>query len=92
MSIYEEHSAFFKQPIHLKPHEQNNPLEVIADFFDDFELHEVRLYIQQLCMVALTTDNALFTESRDRKDIRFFCEQLEICLEANCLLVAKHST
>src|SRR6266852_2019278 len=79
------------QLLKLNEEERNNPLMVIDGFFGDYHLQEVREEIQQLQQVALFTDNDTYNNARERSNLVFFCEKLEILAEAAYLLKEKEN-
>lgn len=56
--------------------------QVISDFFDDFNLSDIRQVLWQLVEVATTTDNDLFQEPEARADLFHQYSRLEELIEA----------
>ncbi len=79
MSHFKDHPEIFNQLIRLG---DEDPETVIKNFFIAYKLCEIRQHLWDLVEVAITTDNDVFEDSRNRNNIVWFYRQLEEALEA----------
>lgn len=63
MHPFDLHFEFYNKPILLIEEELANPLFVIKQFFNDYQLIEVRKHLQSLLVVAITSNDELYTET-----------------------------
>lgn len=82
MSPYSEHPQFYNQPIWLSDKQKSNPCGVLASFFDDHRLSELREFLYQVSETCLTSEEPPFSEARKRADFLYYQRQVEILLEA----------
>lgn len=59
-----------------------DPYEIIKDYFDDREMYEIRIRLWNLIETALCSPNIQFHEPAERQHLIFFCGQLEGLIEA----------
>lgn len=59
-----------------------DPYEVIADFFERYELHECEAAIWRLLSAAFGSEDADLWDKHDRSDAVFFCRNLDQVLKA----------
>src|SRR5579872_3379923 len=86
MSIYNYNPAVFDHPLRLMMEEREFPHAVLAAFFTDYKLSEVRHNLWEMVQACLTTDNIAFQGPEERGDLLMHYERLEILLEACYLL------
>jgi hypothetical protein len=89
MHYFDRQSTFYNQPVKLTQEEKENPTKVIADFFSDFDLAEVRTNLAAWLECALITNNPQFADPAQRACIYVFSEKLEELVEAAYILVGK---
>jgi hypothetical protein len=73
-------TAFLNEPFHLD--QNSDPATVIANFFVDFSLADVRDILWQMTKVGLTTENEQYSEAVDRADLYHHYSRLEELIEA----------
>lgn len=76
------------QPSTLSAGELNNPLMVIADFFDNNELHEVRDKLWELYK-GWVNNSIDFAEGEENADMLFFYSQLLLFINASFINTEK---
>jgi len=86
MHPFLEEPALFDQPMRLGREERREPVRAIADFFNDYRLHECRHQLWVMVETCLTTDSGEFGEAEERAELLQFCKDLEGLLEAGWLL------
>lgn len=82
MHDFNLHSEFYNQPILLTEEEQKKTLLSIREFFENISLLEVRILLNSLLEVALSTNNTLFSEAADRDTALYLINQLEKLVES----------
>jgi hypothetical protein len=87
MSYYINHPEFFNGPVRLTQQEQQDPLSVVSQFFDDFSLSEIREINEQVTHACLATDMSPFENSSERDRLICYREYQERALEAAFLLL-----
>jgi hypothetical protein len=86
MLQYRNHRETFNNPILLSKEEMTEPLSVIANFFDDYSLSEIRAFNQEMDLVCLTSDSHPFDNGRERDRLLDFRQNELRLLEAAYLL------
>ncbi|MDP4265179.1 MAG: hypothetical protein Q8941_21815 [Bacteroidota bacterium] len=86
MSIYKQNESFYNQPIRLTEEQKKDPIQVIDDFFDAFELASSREQIADWLQCALASDNVQFAEPLQRDRIILFAEKIEELMEAALII------
>src|SRR5579864_5808418 len=86
MSFFQHQAEFYDLPIHLSPQQKDAPNEVLADFFVDHRLSQLRDYLYEISEACLTTDEWPFREARKRAELLFYLKKLEIFFEAAFLV------
>jgi len=81
---------FYYKPILLTKNELANPRIVIQQFYENYQLIEVRKHLHNLLEVAVTSSNALYAEAKERGAVVCFCERIENFVEADLLLTNIH--
>jgi hypothetical protein len=89
MNFFDEHSEFFNKPVKLYPDQISNPTKVIKDFFGDFTLTDVRVYLHKVVECALTSNNSQFMVAKERSEIYHFAQRLEELAGAAYLVKGK---
>ena len=69
-----------KEPIRVLP--TDVPIQIVDDFYTDFNLPEIRAHNARVLICALTTDNEDYMLPEQRGDIIFYFNRLEVFLEA----------
>lgn len=91
MQPFDLHPEFYNQPIWLTEEEKQNPMLVIKQFFDDVKLIEVRTHLYNLLEVAITKNDTIYDDAKERDAVLCFVKQLEKLVEAaNCILKIAH--
>lgn len=72
--------------IRLTPEQCNDPASVVAEFFLNYHLHDVRTILWQWLWAGVANSNGHFTSAIERSDLLFLYENLERLIEANYLL------
>ena len=88
MSHYLNHPEFYGNPVLLTDTERQDPNGVLRDFFEDYNLAELRQINQDIKEVCLTTDRPPFSESENRADHLLYQDKLMRVLEA-AFVIAK---
>jgi len=86
MQHFRQHIAFYNQPIRLTEEQQQEPIIVIREFFQNFHLVEIRQKLWNWFETAITTEYGLFEEATDRSGLMQFYSQLEELVEAAYLI------
>jgi hypothetical protein len=86
MSHYFEHPDFYNKPVFLSEEQIRDPLQVLRDFFIDYNLCELRQINEDISEVYLTTDRPPFSEPEDRANHIAYSQHLIVALEAASLL------
>ncbi len=87
MSYFLDQPALFDQPLRLGKKEREDPFGVMADFFNDYRLHECRHQLWQMAECCLTTETGSFDEAEERAVMLQYYKDLEGLLEAAWLIV-----
>ncbi len=66
MQPFHAHKEFFNSPVLTG---DQDPYEIIKDYFDDREMYEVRIKLWNLVETALCSPNIQFHESAERQQI-----------------------
>lgn len=56
--ISAEYPDWCRKPFKLTMAEVENPIEVVAEFFDEYTLQDIRIYLKDCLLDALQTDDA----------------------------------
>jgi hypothetical protein len=86
MNQFERHYSFYNKSVRLTEKEQLIPLEVIREFFQSSHLYEIRSSLWDLVETGLIAKNSRFSNSKERRHLLWFYEQLEIMIESAFLL------
>jgi hypothetical protein len=86
MLQYRNNREIFNNPIHLSKEEATEPLSVVAQFFDDYSLSEIRAFTQEMDFVCLTSDTHPFDSGSERDRLLDFRQNELRLLEAAYLL------
>jgi len=88
MQCIEQNRDFFDRPVCLSPEDRENPLRALVLYFNQFELSDARIHLQQLLYSSICSDCGDFDEASARRDAYWFVKCTEELLEA-ALLVAE---
>jgi hypothetical protein len=86
MSHYLNHPDFYNKPVCLSEDQILDPIQVLRDFFTDYNLSEVRDILSTNAEVCLTCDIHPYDAGEKRCDFLLFQKKLELLLEAAFLL------
>jgi hypothetical protein len=86
MTQFDIHSEFYDHPIRLK---DEKPKDVIKNFFGAYKLSEIRAHLWNMVEVAITSENYVFDESRERDKLIWFYQQIEELIEAAYMISQK---
>jgi hypothetical protein len=86
MLQYRTHREIFNNPILLSKEETTEPLTIIAQFFDDYSLSEIRAFNEDIDFVCLTSDKHPFDSGSERDRLLDFRQNELRLLEAAYLL------
>lgn len=86
MTPFQNHPAFYNQPIRLAPEEQQDPRTVLQEFLSECPLAECRQLLWQMVEIALQADHTLYDGAEERHRLLWFYQQVEKVLEAGWLL------
>jgi len=89
MHCIEQNKDFFDRPVCLSPIEREYPLRVLKNYFDQFDLSEVRIQLYQLYNNAINSKGD-FDDAKERKNISWFVQVTEEALEAALLVAQKY--
>jgi|SRR6186713_847220 len=92
MSVFLQQAEFYNLPIHLTDEQKANLPQVLANFFVDYRLSELRDLLSQIDEVCLTTNTWPFCEPEKRADLILYHKKLEILFEATFLIAEQHQT
>ena len=81
----------FDLSFRLTNEEMENPLQILKEFFCDYNLNELRHTLWEIVEACLTTDNDQFSEAEQRGDLLTFYEKAETLLEAVYILVKQNT-
>jgi hypothetical protein len=76
------------QVVRLSKEEQQQPIDVIACFFDCYHLKDFREMLWDWLLAALGTDSGIYDKGRERSNLIFFYQKMETLVEAAYLLQA----
>jgi hypothetical protein len=80
------------QLLHLSKEQQQQPLEVLACFFDCYHLKDLRELLWDWLLAALGTDSGIYDKGRERSNLIFLYQKVEALVEAAYLLRLEQST
>ena len=86
MSYYLKHPEFFNQPLLLSEELQKDPGAILYRFFTDYNLSELREYLDEMQQTCLTTDNSPFDVPTKRGDLLLLIKNITRLLEAAYLI------
>jgi hypothetical protein len=86
MSHYLTHQGFYNKPIFLTEEQILNPIQVLRDFFTDYNLSELRQINEDIKEHCLTTDRVPFSEPENRENHLHYHQKLMGLLEAASIL------
>ena len=90
MSQYLDKKDLYDRVLLLRDDEKQDPMGVIAQFFEDYRLHECRHTLWAMVETCLTTDNTEFSDPEERGNLLQRWRDLERFLEAGTLLLQAH--
>jgi hypothetical protein len=91
MSHFLQHAHFFNQPVWLTDKQQQDPMQVLTRFTEDYTLSELRTHLSEMGDACLTTDNPHFDDPESRANLLLLHVKLEMLLEGVYLLVKRHT-
>lgn len=71
--------------LRLSPEQFKDPASVIAEFFVNYHLKDIREILWQWVWVGVANSNGHFDSDLERSNLLFFYENLEKLIEANYL-------
>ena len=80
----------FNQLTRLSQEEQENPAEVLNEFFESYHLKEIKEYLWDWLVAALSSNNGTYQTGEARSNLLFFYENIETLAEATFLLHQKN--
>lgn len=80
----------FNQLTCLSQEEQENPAEVLEAFFENYHLKEIKEYLWDWLVAALSSNNGTYQTGEARSNLLFFYENIETLAEAIFLLHQKN--
>jgi hypothetical protein len=86
MSHFQNHPSFYNDPIRLSVEGEEQPLEVLREFFEICPLGEVRSTLWNMVETSLAASHSVYDDAGERKTLLWFYRQLETALEAGLLL------
>ena len=86
MSHYLNHPDFYNKPVCLSEGQILDPIQVLRDFFTDYNLSELRQINEDIKEHCLTTDRITFLESEHRENHLLYHQKLIELLEAASIL------
>jgi hypothetical protein len=86
MSNYLNHPDFYNQPVCLSEDQILDPIQVLREFFTDYNLSELRQINADIKEHCLTTDRVPFSEPENRENHILYQEKLIGLLEAASIL------
>lgn len=89
MSQFQLHKEFYNKPILLSNDEIKDPVRVIACFFENFRLYELREILEEIREDMLGSEIDRFKDPDARAAFLHFFREIEGLLEASFLLAAK---
>ena len=89
MHIKHHHVEQSNRILRLSPDEINDPRLVVAEFFMNYHLKDVREDLWEWLSAGLTSSNEYFNTGMDRANLIFLYENLEKLVEANFLLTKR---
>jgi fido (protein-threonine AMPylation protein) len=90
MSPFQLQSEFYNQPVRLTEEQQENPVNVLDEFFTDYSLSEVRDMLNTNSEVCLTSDVHPYDVGEGRANLIYFQQKMELLLEAAFVISNKH--
>ena len=90
MSQFLDKKELYDRILLLRDEEKQDPMGVIAQFFEDYRLHEWRHTLWAMVETCLTTDNTEFSDPEERGNLLQRWRDLERLLEAGTLLLQAH--
>ena len=82
MKTLNKHPKWMNQPLRLNDRERKKPAIVITDFFEHYQLNEVRQVLWNWTVEVIGSDNNISDSSHERSNIIFFYEKIEALVEA----------
>lgn len=79
------------QLLRLTREQQQDPLTVLACFFECYHLKDLRELLWDWLLTALSTDNATYAKGRDRSNLIFLYEKIELLTEAAWIIYQQPS-
>jgi len=76
MQHFKYHPEIFNQPVRLS---DENPYEVIRDFFLNYRLSEIRQMLWDMVETSLTSRDTVFDGGLERGNLLYFYSQVEGC-------------
>jgi len=86
MSHFQRKKEIFNKPLRLTEEEEANPILAIDEFFQKYNLSEVRQLNQQMDQVCLSTDSPPYEDADERAVLLSYREDEETVMEAAFLL------
>jgi hypothetical protein len=86
MSHFLYRPEIYNQPIRLSVEERENPLQVLGEYFSDYDLGDVRHQLWLFLSISLTASDESFCEPIDRANLLTFYERTEELIEAAFIL------
>jgi len=79
------------QLLRLSEDERRQPLHVLNEFFDCYHLNDLREVLWDWLLAALGTDNGTYDRGKDRSNLIFLYQQIELLFEASYLIHTEQS-
>jgi uncharacterized protein YacL (UPF0231 family) len=79
-----------EKAIRLHEDDLKCPLRVVDLFFQHYHLNQIRQKLQELLVIALSSDIAEMDSSEERNSLMLFIHQIEVLIEANYVMFKDH--
>jgi len=85
---HNKHPYWRNQPLRLNEQQEEDPTLIFQEFFECYDLQEVRETLWEWLVEVLSSGNSISQEGSERNNHIFFYEKLEAMVEA-CFTVQK---
>ena len=87
MKTQNKHPQWYNEPLRLSTEQKQNPILVIADFFEWYHLQDVKEILWTWTKTVISSPTSISNEPLDRGNHICFYENIETLIEATFIIV-----
>jgi hypothetical protein len=90
MRTFNKHPQWYNVPLRLSDEQKHDPFIVINDFFESYQLNEVREVFWNWLVEVLSSDHSISSDAHDRNNHVYFYEKIEELVEVVYVLYKRN--